>query len=98
MTPDELGEIGDQRLTTRLNSDVMQDATLSQMIIDIPRLIEYCSSFTQFEPGDMIATGKPGGVGFKRVPPVWLRPGDEEVVEIEGVGLLRNGIAYEARS
>ncbi len=97
VTPDELGEIGAQRLRTRLNGEVMQDVSLDQMIFNIPRLIEYCSSFTQLEPGDVIATGTPGGVGFKRVPPVWLKPGDEVVVEIEGVGLLRNSIADEAR-
>jgi len=74
---------------------VVQDARIEQMIFDIPRQIEYCSSFTRLEPGDVIATGTPGGVGAKREPPLWLKPGDIVEVEIDKVGLLRNGIANE---
>ena len=66
------------------------------MIFDVPRVIEYCSTFTRLEPGDVIATGTPGGVGAKRTPPLWLKPGDTVEVEIDGVGLLRNGVADEA--
>jgi 2-keto-4-pentenoate hydratase/2-oxohepta-3-ene-1,7-dioic acid hydratase in catechol pathway len=76
MTPDELGELGPLRIQTRVNGQVVQDATFEQMIFDIPRIIEYCSSFTRLEPGDVIATGTPGGVGAKRTPPLWLKPGD----------------------
>ena len=96
VTPDELGDVGRQRLQPRVNGKVLQDALLSQMIFDIPRVIEYCSTFTRLEPGDVIATGTPGGVGAKRSPPLWLAPGDVVEVEIDGVGLLRNGIADEA--
>lgn len=96
MTPDELGPLPDLRLQTRVNGQVVQDATFDQMIFDIPKIIEYCSSFTRLEPGDVIATGTPGGVGAKRNPPLWLKPGDVVEIEIDRLGILRNGIADEA--
>lgn len=96
MTPDELGPLPDLRLQTRVNGQVVQDATFDQMIFDIPKIIEYCSSFTRLEPGDVIATGTPGGVGAKRNPPLWLKPGDLVEVEIDRLGILRNGIVDEA--
>lgn len=95
VTPDELGEIGPQRIQTRLNGAVVQDATLGDMIFSIPRLIEYCSGFTELEPGDVIATGTPGGVGDKRTPQLWMKPGDIIEVEIDKVGLLSNRIVDE---
>lgn len=95
VTPDELGDLAPLRLQTRVNGEVVQDARIGQMIFDIPRQIEYCSSFTRLEAGDVIATGTPGGVGAKRKPPLWLKPGDTVEVEIDKVGLLRNGIADE---
>lgn len=96
VTPDELPELGSRTIMTRLNGQVMQQATLGQMIFDIPTLIEYCSSFNPLECGDVIVTGTPGGVGVKRNPPLWMKPGDIVEVEIEGIGVLRNGIADEA--
>jgi 2-keto-4-pentenoate hydratase/2-oxohepta-3-ene-1,7-dioic acid hydratase in catechol pathway len=96
VTPDELGALGPQRLQTRVNGIVVQDALLSQMIFDVPTQIEYCSRFTRLEPGDVIVTGTPGGVGAKRQPPLWLKPGDIVEVEIDGVGLLRNPVEQEA--
>lgn len=96
VTPDELGELGPQRLQTRVNGQLVQDALLSQMIFGVPQQIEYCSSFTRLEAGDVIVTGTPGGVGAKRQPPLWLKPGDTVEVEIDGVGLLRNPITQEA--
>lgn len=95
VTPDEMGVVGPQRLQTRLNGVVVQDALLNQMIFDIPTQIEYCSTFTRLEPGDVIVTGTPGGVGAKRQPPVWMKPGDLVEVEIDNVGTLRNHIAAE---
>ena len=95
VTPDEAGDLGPLRLQTRVNGEVVQDATISQMIFGIPQQIEYCSSFTQLEPGDVIVTGTPGGVGSRRTPPLWMKPGDVVEVEIDRVGLLRNGIAEE---
>ena len=96
VTPDEVGDVGPLRLQTRLNGEVVQDTTIDQMIFDIPRQIEYCSQFTRLEPGDVIATGTPGGVGSRRTPPLWMKAGDVVEVEIDKVGLLRNGIADEA--
>ena len=95
VTPDELGDLGPLRLQTRVNGHVVQDARIEQMTFDIPRQLEYCSTFTRLEPGDVIASGTPGGVGAKRKPPLWLKPGDTVEVEIDKVGLLRNGIADE---
>ncbi|MCK8787839.1 fumarylacetoacetate hydrolase family protein [Roseomonas sp. NAR14] len=95
VTADELPDLDRLRLTTRLNDQVVQDTTLDHMIFDVPRIIEYCSSFTPLRPGDVIASGTPGGVGAKRNPPLWMKPGDVVEVEISGIGVLRNGIADE---
>jgi acylpyruvate hydrolase len=94
VTTDEV-DVADVQLTTRLNGEVMQAARTSQMIFDIPRTIEYLSSFTTLRPGDVIATGTPGGVGFARQPPVWLQPGDEIEVTIDGVGRIANRVVAE---
>jgi 2-keto-4-pentenoate hydratase/2-oxohepta-3-ene-1,7-dioic acid hydratase in catechol pathway len=96
VTPDEAGDLGPLRLQTRLNGEVVQDTTISEMIFDIPRQIEYCSAFTRLEPGDVIATGTPGGVGSRRTPPLWMKAGDVVEVEIDRIGLLRNKVADEA--
>jgi 2-keto-4-pentenoate hydratase/2-oxohepta-3-ene-1,7-dioic acid hydratase in catechol pathway len=95
VTSDEVGPLADLRIVTRLNGITVQEAKLGDMIFDIPRIIEYCSSFTPLAPGDVIATGTPGGVGAKRVPPLWMKPGDTVEVEIDRVGLLKNGIVAE---
>ncbi len=95
VTPDDVGPLDALRLATRVNGETVQDATLGEMIFDIPRQIEYCSTFTRLEPGDVIATGTPGGVGSRRNPPLWLKAGDVVEVEIERVGLLRNAVADE---
>jgi acylpyruvate hydrolase len=94
VTTDEV-DVADVQLTTRLNGEVMQSARTSQMIFDIPRTIEYLSSFTTLRPGDVVATGTPGGVGFARQPPVWLQPGDEIEVTIDGVGRIANRVVAE---
>ncbi len=96
MTPDEAGDVTTMKLQTRLNGAVVQEALISQMIFDIPHQIEYCSTFCRLEPGDVIVTGTPGGVGAKRTPPLWMKPGDVVEVEIDRLGLLRNGVADEA--
>jgi 2-keto-4-pentenoate hydratase/2-oxohepta-3-ene-1,7-dioic acid hydratase in catechol pathway len=95
VTADELTELGRRQISTRLNGETVQQARLGDMIFDIPTLIEYCSSFNPLAPGDIIVTGTPGGVGVKRIPPLWMKPGDMVEVEIEGIGVLRNGIADE---
>jgi 2-keto-4-pentenoate hydratase/2-oxohepta-3-ene-1,7-dioic acid hydratase in catechol pathway len=94
VTTDEI-DVSDVQLTTTLNGEVMQSARTSQMIFNIPATIEYVSSFTTLKPGDVIATGTPGGVGFARQPPVWLKPGDLLEVEIEGLGKLANRVVAE---
>jgi 2-keto-4-pentenoate hydratase/2-oxohepta-3-ene-1,7-dioic acid hydratase in catechol pathway len=95
VTSDEIGDVSALTLKTRLNGDVMQEARIAQMIFSVARLIAYCSSFTPLETGDVICTGTPGGVGFTRVPPVYMKPGDRIEVEIENIGTLSNGIDDE---
>ena len=93
------GEIADGEeltLETRLNGQVMQHTTTASMIFSIPVLIEYISAFTSLQPGDVIVTGTPGGVGVKRTPPVWMKPGDQVEVEVSKVGVLFNTIAADA--
>ena len=94
VTADEL-DASDLQLTTTLNNEVMQSASTAQMIFDIPRTVEYVSSFTTLRLGDVIATGTPGGVGFARTPPVWLQPGDLIEVEIERLGRIANRVVAE---
>ncbi len=95
VTPDEVGEIGPQTIQTRLNGETVQSATVGDMIFSIPAIIAYLSAFTSLSPGDVIATGTPGGVGFKREPPLFMKVGDVVEVEIEKVGLLRSRIVAE---
>jgi acylpyruvate hydrolase len=95
VTTDEVDPT-DAQLTTTLNGEVMQSARTSAMIFDIPRTIEFLSSFTTLRPGDVIATGTPSGVGFARKPPVWLTPGDLIEIEVEGVGRIANRVAAES--
>lgn len=87
--PDEV-DLSKARITTVLNGEVMQDSDLSYLIFSIERLIATVSEFTTLQPGDVILTGTPGGVGYRRDPKVVLKPGDEVVVEVEGVGAVRN--------
>lgn len=96
VTPDELSDLPTRRIMTRLNGETVQQARLGEMIFDISTLVEYCSSFNPLVPGDVIVTGTPGGVGVKRSPPLWMAPGDVVEVEIDGIGVLRNGIVDEA--
>ena len=92
VTRSEIKDGEELTLETRLNGQVMQHATTAQMIHRIPRLINYISTFTVLEPGDVIVTGTPGGVGARRDPPVWMKPGDTVEVEITKVGTLVNTI------
>ena len=94
VTRDEV-DVSDLELVTRLNGEVMQQARTSQMIVGVPETIEYLSSFTVLRPGDVIATGTPGGVGFGRKPPVWMKAGDVIEVTIESIGTIRNEVVDE---
>jgi len=82
-------------LTTRLNGEIVQQASTADMVHSVANLIAYISIFTHLEPGDVIATGTPAGVGAARNPPRWLRPGDQMEVEIERIGVLANTVISE---
>jgi 2-keto-4-pentenoate hydratase/2-oxohepta-3-ene-1,7-dioic acid hydratase in catechol pathway len=96
VTPDEIGNLWDCPLETRLNGALVQSAKLGDMIFSVPRIIAYVSAFTRLHPGDVIATGTPGGVGFKRDPQIFMKAGDVVEVAIGRIGALRNPIAAEA--
>jgi 2-keto-4-pentenoate hydratase/2-oxohepta-3-ene-1,7-dioic acid hydratase in catechol pathway len=95
VTPEEAGDITRAHLMSRLNGKEQQHATIDDLCFDIPTLIEYCSTFTQLEAGDVIATGTTGGVGAYQTPPLWMKPGDTIEVEITGIGMLCNPIIAE---
>jgi len=95
VTPDEIPNPNNLRIHTVLNGAVMQDCNTSDMIFDIPTLIEFLSGSTTLLPGTVILTGTPHGVGMARTPPVWLKPGDIVTVEIEGIGQLTNPVRSE---
>lgn len=95
VTKDELADPHGVQIVTRVNGAVMQDANTSTMHFDIPFIINHLSEFIDLEAGDVIAMGTPGGVGFKRKPPVFLRPGDVVEVTVEGIGTLSNTIVTD---
>ncbi len=92
---DEIPDPAPLELTTRLNGAVMQRAQVSDMCFGVADLVAYISTFTQLEPGDVVTTGTPSGVGFARTPPVWLQPGDRLEVEIDRIGVLANTVVAE---
>lgn len=83
-------------LTTRLNGEELQRATTDMMIHSIARQIAYVSTIAPLEPGDVIVTGTPGGVGARRNPPVWMKAGDVVEIEVDRIGVLRNTVADDA--
>ncbi len=95
VTPDEIADLGSQRVQTRLNGELVQDQPISDMIWDIAFIIEYVSAFTPLAPGDVIVSGTPGGVGDKRTPPLYMKAGDKVEVSIGVIGTLKNGIIDE---
>jgi len=95
VTADEIAPDQKMTLITRLNGQEMQRATTDMMVHSIPRQIAYISAFIPLEPGDVIVTGTPGGVGNKRNPQVFMKPGDVCEIEVDAVGVLRNGIRDE---
>lgn len=90
VTPDEIGDPQKLDVTLRLNGEVKQHASTSTMIFDLKRIISYVSQGLTLEPGDVIATGTPEGVGFARTPPEFMKDGDVMEVEISKIGVLRN--------
>ncbi len=95
VTRDEIADDAELSIETRLNGQVMQHSTTRHMIFSIPVLIKYISTFTSLQPGDVIVTGTPGGVGARREPPVWMKAGDTVEIELGKVGVLVNTIAKE---
>jgi 2-keto-4-pentenoate hydratase/2-oxohepta-3-ene-1,7-dioic acid hydratase in catechol pathway len=95
VTSDELPPDRVLGLVCRLNGQEMQRTTTELMMFSIPELIAFVSTFTTLEPGDVLVTGTPGGVGLRRNPQVWMKHGDIVEVELEGVGVLRNPVIKE---
>jgi 2-keto-4-pentenoate hydratase/2-oxohepta-3-ene-1,7-dioic acid hydratase in catechol pathway len=98
VTADEFGDPQQKRLQSRVNGAGKQDSNTSDMIFPVPVIIEWLSKGLTLEPGDIIATGTPEGVGMGRTPPEFLKDGDVVEVEVEGVGTLKNRIVPRARS
>jgi len=96
VTADEVPDPSKLTVVGRLNGKEMQRSGTDLLIFDIPELISYITTFTELVPGDVLSTGTPGGVGSKRTPPVWLKPGDVFEVEVTGVGVLRNTVVDES--
>ncbi len=89
---DELGDASGLRVTQRLNGETLQDANTDDFLFDMPTLIAHASAAFTLEPGDLILTGTPSGVGFYRDPPVAMQPGDVVRVEVERLGVLENPV------
>ena len=98
VTSDEIAPGQVMRLQTVLNGQVLQDSTTDKMIHSIPRQIAYISTFIPLSPGDVIVTGTPGGVGNKRNPQIFMKPGDVCEIVVDAIGTLRNGILDESLS
>jgi 2-keto-4-pentenoate hydratase/2-oxohepta-3-ene-1,7-dioic acid hydratase in catechol pathway len=96
VTSDEIPDPSALTLETRLNGQVVQHTTTDLMITPVPKVIAYISTVLPLLPGDVIVSGTPGGVGAKRNPPLWMKPGDVAEVEISGIGILRNPVEAES--
>ena len=95
-TRDEIADPHALDISLEIGGEVLQKSNTRELIFKIPELIEYISQVVTLEPGDIVATGTPGGVGFARRPQRWLKPGEEVIVRIEGLGELRNPVIAEA--
>jgi 2-keto-4-pentenoate hydratase/2-oxohepta-3-ene-1,7-dioic acid hydratase in catechol pathway len=95
VTADEIPFGTKMSLVTRLNGQEMQRATTDMMIHGIARQVAYVSTIAPLRPGDVIVTGTPGGVGARRKPPVWMKPGDIVEIEVDRIGVLRNPVVDE---
>jgi len=95
VTSDEIPDPNALRIRLRLNGQTMQDSTTAQLIFKVDELVAFLSETVTLEPGDVIATGTPPGVGFARTPPVYLKAGDVVEVEVEGLGVLSNPVEAE---
>ncbi len=95
VTADEISDPHALDVRLSIGSETLQQSNTRELIFGVPELIEYISRMVTLEPGDIISTGTPGGVGLGRTPPRWLRPGDEVVIEIGKIGTLRNPVVAE---
>jgi 2-keto-4-pentenoate hydratase/2-oxohepta-3-ene-1,7-dioic acid hydratase in catechol pathway len=95
VTPDEIGDPHRLRLQTWVNDELRQDAKTDDLIFDCYQQVEHLTTAFTLEPGDVIATGTPAGVGIAMKPPAWLVPGDVVRIEIEGIGTLQNPVIAE---
>src|SRR5437773_2431184 len=95
VTKDEIADPHALDISLEIGGEVLQSSNTRELIFPIPVLIEYISQVVTLEPGDIVATGTPAGVGFARMPPRWLKAGDETVVKIQGIGELRNPVIAE---
>ena len=98
MTVDEIGDLDAMEITTRLNGEVMQNATSDLLVHGFAEILEYCSTFVELQPGDVLVTGTPGGVGAARKPPVFMDEGDLIEVEVKPIGTLSNPVVSEVAS
>lgn len=96
VTADEIADPHNLNIRTEINGEVLQNSNTRELIFKLPDLIEYLSRVFTLEPGDIVSTGTPAGVGFGHNPPRWLRAGDEVVITVEGIGQLRNPVVAEA--
>ncbi|MBI5085217.1 MAG: fumarylacetoacetate hydrolase family protein [Acidobacteria bacterium] len=94
-TADEIDDPHELDISMTINGEVLQRSNTRELIFKLPELIAFLSSAFTLEPGDIVTTGTPAGVGFSKRPPRWLRPGDECVVSIQGLGELRNPVVAE---
>src|SRR5437667_2380495 len=92
VTPDEFGDPASRRVRCTVNGEQLQEDALANLIFDIPALIAYVSQVATLEPGDLIMTGTPGGVGQSRTPPRWLQDGDVVETSIDSIGGIRNPV------
>jgi acylpyruvate hydrolase len=97
VTVDEVADVAALTLRTTVNGETVQEASLSLLIFDIPKLVSTISEFATLEPGDLILTGTPGGVGYRREPKLLLDDGDVVAVEVEAVGRIENVVRAEVR-
>ncbi len=95
VTRDEIADPHALSIKLSLAGEIMQAANTKDLLFRIPELIAYISSILPLEAGDIISTGTPPGVGLGRTPQRWLRPGEEMVIEIAGLGILRNRVRAE---
>jgi 2-keto-4-pentenoate hydratase/2-oxohepta-3-ene-1,7-dioic acid hydratase in catechol pathway len=96
VTADEIADPHNLSISLTINGETLQNSNTKELIFRIPELVEFLSSIMTLDPGDIVSTGTPSGVGFSYNPPRWLKPGDDVVVKVEGLGELRNRCVAEA--